>query len=111
MNKFIRKYAVKLVLYLFDKSPRWRHFMLLNANNKSFLGSSISKIRLSELAGLSGTETFALTNHPDFKSRVQKGNHDLWFPNIKYIENMIHSSKIEIIAKIENRIGALDGGY
>jgi len=64
-----------------------------------------------ELAGLSGTKTFALTNHPSFKSRVEKGNHDLWFPNIQYIDDMSHLSKVEVVDKIANRIGALDGSY
>jgi len=63
-----------------------------------------------ELAGLSGSTTFALTNHPAFKSRVQKGNHDLWFPNIKYIDDMTHLNKIEVVAEIAKRIEALDGG-
>ena len=62
-----------------------------------------------ELAGLSGTKTFVLTNHPAFKSRVQKGNHDLWFPNIEYIDDMTHLSKLEVVDKIAGRVEALDG--
>lgn|GEM_PF-2438243 len=62
-----------------------------------------------ELAGLSGTATYTLTNHPSFKSRVQKDNHDLWFANIKYIDDMTHLSKIEVVDEIAKRVEALDG--
>lgn len=64
-----------------------------------------------ELAGLSGIKTFALTNVPHFKSRVQKDNHDLWFPSIEYIDDMTHLNKVELVDKIAKKIEALDGCF
>jgi hypothetical protein len=61
-----------------------------------------------ELAGFSGTKTFALTNHFSFKPRVQKDNRDLWFPNIKYVDEMTHLSKKEVADKIANNIESLN---
>ena len=61
-----------------------------------------------ELAGLSGTETFVLTNHQYFKPRIQKNNRDVWFPNIKYIDGMTNLSKIDVVTKIAKNIEALN---
>ena len=61
-----------------------------------------------ELAGLSGTKTFVLTNHQFFKERIKKNNTDLWFPNIRYVDEMSQLNKNEVVVKIANNIEALN---
>ncbi|GEM80855.1 hypothetical protein VSU01S_31000 [Vibrio superstes NBRC 103154] len=59
-----------------------------------------------ELAGLSGVDTYALTNHHALSSRVVANNEDLWFKNIKYINNMTNLTKKDLVDRIADEIEA-----
>lgn len=62
-----------------------------------------------ELAGLSGTETFVLTNHHALKARIGENNKDIWFSNVRYVENMVDFTKAGIAAEIKNKIVSKTG--
>ena len=57
-----------------------------------------------ELAGLSGVDTYALTNHHALSSRVTSNNSDLWFNNISYIDRMTSLTKVELVQEIGKRV-------
>lgn len=57
-----------------------------------------------ELAGLSGVDTYALTNHHALTSRVVLNNKDLWFGNINYINNMTALTKKELVQEIVKEV-------
>ena len=56
-----------------------------------------------ELAGVSGTKTYALVNSESQKYRINN-DVDFWFPNISYIPNAIEMGKDEVVENIALRI-------
>ncbi|WP_157134339.1 hypothetical protein [Photobacterium profundum] len=57
-----------------------------------------------ELAGLSGTQTYALTNNHAMLYRVNEESRDLWFNNIHYVPLMTYLTKREVVTHISTEL-------
>jgi hypothetical protein len=50
-----------------------------------------------------------LTNHHALKSRIGENDKDIWFSNVRYVENMVDFTKAGIAAEIKNKIASETG--